>query len=61
LSRDALRGGILLSFHDDSTGFDPSAQRIEHANMQQRAASIGAHLDVTSGATGTWVNLLLPT
>ncbi len=61
LSRDALRGGILLSFHDDSTGFDPSTQRIEHANMQQRAASIGARLDVTSGATGTCVNLLLPT
>lgn len=61
LRRDASRGGILLSFHDDGTGSDLSAQRIEHANMHQRAAAIGARLDVTSGATGTCVNLLLPT
>jgi signal transduction histidine kinase len=56
------RGAISLSLQDDGAGFETSKQQSGRglANMRKRAASIGAQLDVTSGASGTCVKLLLP-
>ena len=55
-------GPLSLLLNDDGAGFEtrssPTGRGI--ANMRKRAASIGAHLDITSGATGTCVHLSLP-
>lgn len=62
LHRQAPAGPISLTLKDDGSGFDPKASPAGRglANMRKRAASIGATLDIASGATGTCVNLLLP-
>lgn len=62
LRRDGPDGGISLSLKDDGRGFDtticPTGRGL--ANMRKRAASIGTQLEISSGATGTCVKLLLP-
>jgi two-component system sensor histidine kinase UhpB len=62
LRRSKPGDAISLSLKDDGAGFDPSTRQAGRglANMRKRAASIGAQLNITSGATGTCVNLLLP-
>lgn len=62
LRRERTSGTISLMLQDDGAGFEASKQQSGRglANMRKRAASIGAQLDVASGATGTCVKLLLP-
>ncbi len=62
LHREKPGNAISLALNDDGAGFNASAQQTGRglANMKKRAASIGAQLDVASGATGTCVKLLLP-
>ncbi|NOT41183.1 MAG: hypothetical protein HOP13_11885 [Alphaproteobacteria bacterium] len=62
LKRDKSNDAIALSLHDNGSGFDVAKQQIGRglANMRKRAASIGAELDITSGANGTCVKLVLP-
>jgi signal transduction histidine kinase len=57
------QGGVLIRVADDGVGFDVDAARAGHGlpGMQQRAAEIGARLDVAAGsAGGTVVSLWLP-
>lgn len=62
LHREPATAAISLSMQDDGVGFEAGRQTAGRglANMRKRAASIGAHLDVTSRRTGTCVKLLLP-
>ena len=64
ISRSA--GGIEVQVEDDGAGFDPIAESVRKGHfglwsMRERAARIGARLDVMSReGRGTRVRLLLP-
>ncbi|MFM9863418.1 MAG: sensor histidine kinase [Micropepsaceae bacterium] len=62
LKHDKTNDAIVLSLHDNGTGFDVAKQQIGRglANMRNRAASIGAQLNVVSNGEGTLVKLSLP-
>jgi signal transduction histidine kinase/ligand-binding sensor domain-containing protein len=55
-------GSLLLSIHDNGSGFDPSGANSGHGvwSMKERAARIGAQLDITSTSReGTCIELEL--
>lgn len=54
-----------ISISDNGTGFDAGAahdapQRHGICNMKRRARALGAHLEITSNATGTRITLEFP-
>jgi signal transduction histidine kinase len=55
---------LTVEISDDGVGFDPAAQRSGHfglIGMRERAASIGASLDIVSAPdAGTRVSLMIP-
>jgi signal transduction histidine kinase len=58
-------GGLTLRITDNGRGFDPSAVQSgfgHHglANMRSRADSIGATMEIDSGANGTTIEIRLP-
>jgi len=54
--------GVYVELADDGRGMDGSARRGRGlANMQRRAAEIGARLEIESSAQGTAVRLRIPT
>jgi two-component system, NarL family, sensor histidine kinase DevS len=58
-------GGLTLRITDNGRGFDPSAVQSgfgHHglANMRSRAESIGATMEIDSGANGTTIEIRLP-
>jgi signal transduction histidine kinase len=62
LRQEPSDNAVSLTLKDNGAGFDLNASQNGRglANMRQRAASIGAHLNVTSGPAGTSVKLTLP-
>lgn len=54
-------GGIRIRVVDNGSGFDPRAACVGRGllNMEKRAGTIGARLTVTSGSSGTTVELSL--
>jgi signal transduction histidine kinase len=62
LRRNPASGRVVLALHDDGVGFNTAARATGRgiANMKKRAVSVGTELDITSGANGTTVSIVLP-
>jgi len=59
-------GSVVLEVRDDGAGFDPATQdgtsrRLGLTSMRERAAAVGARLELTSAAEGTTVRLVVAT